>query len=98
MKIIVDDKRDFPKGNYNCVRTYEDCIFLLSIFKKITFISLDYDLGTEHTGYDILVYMFENGVKPNHINIHSDHCIGVSKMKNFIETHFKNTIITENKL
>lgn len=59
MKIIIDDKRDFSKGDYNCIRTYEDCILLLNVFKEIDFISLDYDLGSEHTGYDILVYMFE---------------------------------------
>lgn len=99
MKIILDDIRGFPKSGYNCVRNYEDCILLLSIFQNnLEFISLDYDLGTEHTGYDVLVYMHLLGIEPKHINIHSDHCIGAPKMKAFAETYFKNTVITDNKI
>lgn len=30
MRIILDDRRPMPeKGPYNCVRTYEDCTYLL---------------------------------------------------------------------
>ena len=38
MKIFVDDKRDFSEVQlcgYNCVRTYKQCITLLSVFKDI---------------------------------------------------------------
>lgn len=48
MKIFVDDKRTFSaakKYGYNCVRTYQQCITLLSVFKDIDTINLDYDLG-----------------------------------------------------
>ena len=48
MKIFVDDKRDFSEVQlcgYNCVRTYKQCITLLSVFKDIDAINLDYDLG-----------------------------------------------------
>ena len=99
MKIILDDKRVFPtKGGYNCVRTYEDCALLLITFKELSFISLDYDLSSEYTGYDVLVYMSENGIRPEHINVHSSHYLGKFKMVRYAKKHFPTTIITENRL
>ena len=99
MKLILDDKRQFPDSNsYNCVRTYSDCILLMSIFKKLSFVSLDYDLGEDKTGYDVLIYMAENHIKVEHINIHSDHVIGVPKMEAYAHEHFPNTKVTTNSL
>ena len=99
MKIILDDRRLMPeKGPYNCVRTYEDCIFLVRNFHTISFISLDYDLTGKETGFDVLVYMVENGNDVKHINIHSDHSIGVPKMRTYIEKHFPSTSLTFNPL
>lgn len=99
MKIILDDRRPMPEdGPYNCVRTYEDCIFLIRNFKTISFISLDYDLGGKETGYDVLVYMLENSNTVKHINIHSDHSLGVPKMREFVEKNFPNTSLTFNPL
>ena len=99
MKIILDDKRVFPtKGGYNCVRTYEDCALLLITFKELSFISLDYDLSSEYTGYDVLVYMDESGIRPRQINIHSSHQFGTSRMVRYAKKHFPSTVITENRL
>lgn len=99
MKIILDDRRPMPEdGPYNCVRTYEDCIFLVRNFKTISFISLDYDLAGKETGYDVLVYMLENGNTVKHINIHSDHSLGVPKMREFVKKNFPNTSLTFNPL
>ena len=99
MKLILDDKRQFPDNNsYNCVRTYGDCVLLMSVFKKFTFVSLDYDLGEDKTGYDVLVYMAENNIEAEHINIHSDHEIGVPNMKAYVNEHFPNIIVTTNSL
>lgn len=98
MKIILDDKRPMPNDSYNCVRTYEECIELLHLFKKVRYISLDYDLGGNETGYDVLVYMVEHAVKAEHINIHSDHTIGVPKMREYAQTHFPESILTFNPL
>ena len=54
MKIILDDRRYVPSNTpHNVARTYEDCIDMLRIFRRISFISLDYDLGTEKTGFDV---------------------------------------------
>lgn len=103
IKIFLDDIReiDSNKYGYNRVYTYSDCITLVDSFKgDLEFISLDYHLGptSEHTGLDVLVYMYENGVHPNHINIHSDHYIGAPKMVTYAETHFNNTVITSNEI
>lgn len=54
MKIILDDRRYVPSNSpYNVVRNYEDCVEMIRLFRKIAFISLDYDLGESKTG---LVY------------------------------------------
>ena len=99
MKIILDDRRPFPENKtYNCVRTYEECVLLIRIFHTISFISLDYDLGGRETGLDVLAYMVECGNEVRHINIHSDHSIGVPKMREFAEKNFPNAELTFNRL
>lgn len=100
MKIILDDNRPFPGNNqaYNCVRTYEECIFLLKMFHRISFISLDYDLGGAETGMSILQYMKERGNDVGHINIHSDHSEGVPKMREYAEQNFPEAKLTFNSL
>ena len=99
MKIILDDRRYVPSNSpHNVARTYEDCIDMLRIFRRISFISLDYDLGTEQTGFDVLVYMAENNIEVKHINIHSDHSIGVPKMREFAEKNFPSAELTFNRL
>lgn len=52
-KIFVDDKRNLDeaiKSGYICVQSYKNCIMLLSIYKKVEIINLDYDLGGQETG------------------------------------------------
>ncbi|MBR2894482.1 MAG: hypothetical protein IKC03_02345 [Oscillospiraceae bacterium] len=98
MKIILDDQRVFPDGPYNCVRTYEDCVRLLRIFRKVSFLSLDYDLGSDKTGLDVLIYMHENNITAERINIHSDHSAGRPKMCRYVEEHFPETNLMTNPL
>lgn len=99
MKIILDDRRYVPSNSpYNVVRNYEDCVDMLRLFRKISFISLDYDLGEAKTGYDVLVYMKENDIEVKHINIHSDHSVGVPKMKEYVWKNFPNASVTFNPL
>lgn len=97
LKLFVDDKRDFPKG-FECVRSYEDCLQYYSLFGDFEFVDLDYSLGSEKTGLDILIWMKENGKKPTHINIHSNHIEGMKLMKKYAEENFKGTSITMNTL
>ena len=99
MKIILDDRRYVPSNSpYNVVRNYEDCVDMLRLFRKISFVSLDYDLGEAKSGYDVLVYMKENDIEVKHINIHSDHSVGVPKMKEYVWKNFSNVSLTNNPL
>ena len=99
MKIVLDDRRNIPGNSpYNLVRTYEDCVEMIRLFRKISFISLDYDLGGGKTGYDVLVYMAENDIEVKHINIHSDHSVGVPKMWDYVWKVFPNVSLTFNPL
>ena len=99
IKMILDDSREFPEnGGYTCVRTYKDCVLLLSVFRSVDFISLDYDISEEHTGYDVLVFMHENNIKVDHINIHSNHQIGIPIMEKYVMENFPNTKLTKNSL
>ena len=101
-KIILDDRRPMDESRYRCVRTYDDCVYSLKMYKAlghtIEFISLDYDLGEEKTGYDVLEYMLANEIEVKHINIHSDHSIGVPMMSEFVEKYFPMTSLTFNSL
>jgi len=102
MKIFLDDTREVDEKNkYNVVRYYDDCIMLVDIFRNdIEWISLDYDLSAtcRNTGFDVLVYMFENKIFPEHINIHSNHDTGADKMKAYANKNFPNTKITAIKI
>lgn len=97
MKIFVDDLRCFDAAKecgYCCFRSYEQCILLLSVFKKVDVINLDYDLGSNKTGLDILKYMNENFIVPNEIIVHSTHKKGVHEMELFIKENYKNVKYT----
>lgn len=101
MKIFLDDYRALPKSakGFEWVKTYRACKTLIDVFgNSIDFIDLDYDLGTEETGYDILVYMKEKGIRPAHINIHSDHPEGAPEMRKYAEREFLDSTITQNKV
>ena len=99
MKIILDDRRYVPDSSpYNVCRTYAECVEMLRLFRKITYISLDYNLDSVKTGYDVLVYMKENHIEVKHINIHSNHLIGVPKMRDYAWDNFPDVSITFNPL
>ena len=99
MKIVLDDRRTIPDSSpYNLVRTYDECVEMIRLFRKISFISLDYNLGTVKIGYDVLVYMFENNIEVQHINIHSNHIVGIPKMQAYAWKHFPDVPVTCNPL
>lgn len=99
MKIILDDRRYVPGNSpYNVVRNYDDCVEMLRLFRKISYISLDYNLGTVKTGYDVLVYMKENNIEVKHINIHSNHILGVPQMQAYAWENFPGVEVTFNPL
>lgn len=96
-KLFVDDTRDLPKG-YEGVRTYSDCLLYFSIFGDFQVVSLDYSLGEEHTGLDILKWMKQNGKCPEQINIHSNHIEGRKLMRDYVKANFPDTRLTMNML
>ena len=99
MKIFLDDLRAFPKDGYECVRTYRQCIFLISLFKeKLEVVNLDYDLREEKTGLDILVFMKENRIIPETIIIHSTHTEGCQLMREYVEENFPTTQLLHRSL
>lgn len=99
MKIILDDRRYVPDNSpYNVCRTYAECVEMLRLFRKISYISLDYNLDSVKTGYDVLVYMKENNIEVKHINIHSNHIVGVPRMRDYAWDHFPDVSITFNPL
>lgn len=57
MKVFLDDKRDCPEG-WILAKTYKEAITLLET-GKVTEMSLDHDLGSKKTGYDVLAYIEE---------------------------------------
>lgn len=79
MKLFVDDVREPPASEWIVARTYQEAIdFLQTGFVKI--LSLDHDLGTRETGYDIAKWIetrvaTEDFVPPE-IQIHSANPVG----------------------
>lgn len=99
MKIILDDRRYVPDSSlYNVCRTYAESVEMLRLFRKISYISLDYNLDSVKTGYDVLVYMKENHIEVKHINIHSNHILGVPRMRDYAWENFPGVDITFNPL
>jgi hypothetical protein len=89
MKIYLDDVRETPAG---FVRTYtvEETIDLLKN-NFIEELSLDHDLGTEKTGYDVLLWIERevvlNGyIPPGIMKVHSANPVGREKMTSAIQS------------
>lgn len=88
MKLYLDDERDTPDG---WVRAYtcEGCISLLET-ELVSELSLDHDLGTSTTGYDVVKWLEEqahNGrwnVVPKSITVHSANPVGRQRMEQAI--------------
>lgn len=91
--LYLDDERE-PKTDFpwDIVRTYDDFIEHITDYGFPDVMSLDHDLGEEHTGYDCVNWMIEYGVEfgidPNEIlfNIHSANPVGTKRMKAAIES------------
>lgn len=69
MKLYVDDTRMPKSEGWTVVTNYHDAIFtLLCFWDSITELSLDHDLGSKETGYDLAKWIEERievrGYKP----------------------------------
>lgn len=84
MYLYVDDLRDCPVG-FTLARTYDEAIHLLEN-NKVEVLSLDHDLGEDSdgkllpTGYDLVKYFCENGLRANRIYMHTDNPVGRENM------------------
>ena len=84
INLYVDDLRDCPNG-FVIARTVEEAINYLENY-KVSILSLDHDLGEDETcrllptGYDLVKYMCENGLRADRIYLHTDNGVGRENM------------------
>jgi hypothetical protein len=83
MKVFLDDIRN-PMEYWDIIaKNYSSIIELLQT-GKVTEISLDHDLGTEKTGYDVLLWIEEqtaiNNFKAPKIWVHTGNLSAKEKM------------------
>ncbi|MDS0526543.1 hypothetical protein NNC19_12700 [Clostridium sp. SHJSY1] len=84
INLYVDDLRDCPEG-FQIARNIEQAKYYLAKF-DIEIISLDHDLGVDEqgnllpTGYELVKYICENGLKIDKIYIHTDNPVGRENM------------------
>ena len=84
INLYVDDLRDCPNG-FVIARDYEHAIHMLTEY-DVDILSLDHDLGEDRqgylkpTGYDLVKYMCENGLRANRIYLHTDNSVGRENM------------------
>lgn len=89
MKLWLDDLRKPPDDTWTWVRTYEECIRQFRSDKTfaelvqaepIEVLSLDHDLGTPQTGYDVVRWIerrvAEFGMVPPKLEVHSQNVVG----------------------
>lgn len=83
IKIYVDDLRDCPDG-YIVARTMGQAIHYLEN-NEVSILTLDHDLGEDEngilpSGYDLVKYICENGLRADKIYIHTDNPVGRDNM------------------
>jgi hypothetical protein len=84
INLYVDDLRDCPYG-YTIARNIEEAIHYIENY-KIHILSLDHDLGEDFhgnllpTGYDLVKFICEKGLRADKIYIHTDNVVGRENM------------------
>jgi hypothetical protein len=84
INLFLDDLRDIPKG-FTTARTVEEAIYYLENY-HVEILSLDHDLGEDEegnllpTGYDLVKYICEHGLRADKIYIHTDNPVGRENM------------------
>jgi hypothetical protein len=112
INLYVDDLRDCP-NEFQIARTVKQAKYYLENF-NIGILSLDHDLGVDEegcllpTGYDLVKYICENGLRAEKIYLHTDNSVGRENMyqtllgaqrRGFIDSNIEihNYSITQNK-
>ena len=84
INLYIDDLRDCPVG-FLMARDVEQAKYYFKNF-QIGILSLDHDLGVDEqgnllpTGYDLVKYICENGLRADKIYIHTDNPVGRENM------------------
>lgn len=84
INLYVDDLRDCPEG-FVIARTVEEAKEYFKNF-EIGILSLDHDLGVDDkenllpTGYDLVKYICEEGLRADTIALHTDNPVGRDNM------------------
>jgi hypothetical protein len=84
INLYLDDLRDCPVG-FEIARTVEEAKYYFNNF-QIEILSLDHDLGVDEkgtllsTGYDLVKYICEEGLRADKIYIHTDNSVGRDNM------------------
>lgn len=84
INLYVDDLRDCPHG-FVVARNVGQAIEFLTKY-EVDILSLDHDLGENDkkellpTGYDLVKYFCEHGLRANKIYIHTDNGVGRDNM------------------
>lgn len=87
--LYLDDIRNPSTPNAVVVRTVEEAKEIL-LTGKVDTASLDHDLGTTETGYDLVCWMEENNTWPKiGCKVHSMNPVGRQKMQIAIDRHYK---------
>lgn len=84
VNLYLDDLRDIPEG-FVGARTMEEAVKLIEHY-NVHILSLDHDLGMDDegnlrkTGYDLVKYICEKGLKVNRVYLHTDNVVGRENM------------------
>ena len=88
MKLFVDDIRNPPDGSWWLARDYQGAIDLLQSC-NISIVSLDHDLGTGQSGYDIAKWIekqvFLHQMQAPEILCHSQNPVGKKNILAVVE-------------
>ena len=82
VRVWLDDERDMPIFYNVHVKTAEEVISLI-IAGSVTHISLDHDLGTMRTGYDVAKYIEQHAYNGGYrfgVQIHTQNVVGKKNM------------------
>jgi hypothetical protein len=89
MQLYVDDIRSAPNDDWVVARSYRNAVSYLES-GVVTSLSLDHDLGSKLTGYDICVWLIRQTdfVWPTVIILHTSNTVGRDNMRQLL-VHYK---------
>ncbi|WP_316571390.1 cyclic-phosphate processing receiver domain-containing protein [Neobacillus sp. YIM B06451] len=100
INLYVDDLRDCPKG-FVLARNIGEAIQLIEN-SNVHILSLDHDLGEDKngnllpTGYDLVKYFCENGLRADKIYLHTDNGVGRDNMYHTLKAAQRRGFIDSN--